>query len=186
MTSVLARLGVSLAEHQLASPVFSMVELPTLEDEIVEWEDGFDDPAYATFVAEGGGGYRRGIGCSIEVSSEHRGIVRPTNARFLGFAAVLPEARGPGPVARSARPGWSGTRHRISTVVTDWRETNLLSSRAWPRLGFRRSPAAPPRDRLSPEAERAQGSRGSAPAARPPIRTLASLLPPPERLPSPS
>ena len=23
------------------------------------------------------------------------------------------------------------------TVVTDWRETNLLSSRAWPRLGFR-------------------------------------------------
>jgi glycerol-3-phosphate dehydrogenase len=23
------------------------------------------------------------------------------------------------------------------TVVTDWRETNLLASRAWPSLGFR-------------------------------------------------
>ena len=49
---VLARLGLSLAEHQVASPVFSMIELPTLEAEVADWEDGFDDPAYATFVAE--------------------------------------------------------------------------------------------------------------------------------------
>ena len=136
---VLARLGVSLAEHQVASPVFSMIELPTLEAEIADWEDGFDDPAYATFVAESAGTVvGAAIGCSIEVSSEHRGIVRPANAGFLGFAAVLPEARGlgAGRALGEAVLVWARDTG-YPTVVTDWRETNLLSSRAWPRLGFR-------------------------------------------------
>jgi hypothetical protein len=29
--------------------------------------------------------------------------------------------------------------HGYVTMVTDWRETNLLSSRFWPARGFRRS-----------------------------------------------
>jgi GNAT superfamily N-acetyltransferase len=136
---VLARLGLSLAEHQVNSPVFSMVELPTLEAEIADWEEGFDDPAYTTFVAEMAGTVvGAAIGCSIEVSSEHRGIVRPPNAGFLGFAAVLPEARGlgAGRMLGEAILVWARDAG-YPTVVTDWRETNLLSSRAWPRLGFR-------------------------------------------------
>ena len=136
---LLAQLGLSLAEHQADSPVFSMIELPTLEAEIAEWEEGFDDPAYPTFVAEMAGTViGAAIGCSIEVSSEHRGIVRPPNAGFLGFAAVLPEARGlgAGRVLGEAVLGWARDAG-YATVVTDWRETNLLSSRAWPRLGFR-------------------------------------------------
>jgi hypothetical protein len=31
--------------------------------------------------------------------------------------------------------GWSAERG-FDCVVTDWRVTNLLSSRAWPALGF--------------------------------------------------
>jgi hypothetical protein len=34
--------------------------------------------------------------------------------------------------------GWAGEAGYRS-VVTDWRVTNLLSSRAWPALGFRPS-----------------------------------------------
>ena len=135
----LARTGVALAEHQVASPVFSMVELPTLDDEVADWEEGFDDPAYATFVAEVDGRVvGSAVGCSIEESSEHRGIVRPAQAGFLGFAAVLPEARGigVGRVLGEAVLVWARDAG-YPTVVTDWRETNLLSSRTWPRLGFR-------------------------------------------------
>jgi GNAT superfamily N-acetyltransferase len=53
-------------------------------------------------------------------------------------AARLPEARGLGAgralgeaVLKCARDAGH------ATVVTDWRETNLLSSRTWPRLGSR-------------------------------------------------
>ncbi len=72
------------------------------------------------------------------MSSEHRGIVRPTGAGFLGFAAVLPEARGlgAGRALGEAVLVWARDAGH-PTVVTDWRETNLLSSRTWPRLGFR-------------------------------------------------
>jgi len=58
----------------------------------------------------------------------------------LGFAAVLPEARGLGAgravgeavLARTAESGFT-------SAVADWRATNLLSSRTWPRRGFRPS-----------------------------------------------
>ncbi len=135
----LGRIGLALAEHQVASPVFSMVELPTLEAEIADWEDGFDDPRFGTFVAEVDGRVAgAALGCPIDVSSEHRGIVRPPNAAFLGFAAVLPDARGlgAGRALGEAVLVWARDAG-YPTVVTDWRETNLLSSRTWPRLGFR-------------------------------------------------
>ena len=136
---VLGRLDLALPEHQGRSPVFSPLPPPTLEEATNEWEEGFDDPAYTTFVAERDGVVvGSSIGCAIDVSSEHTGIVRPPNAGFLGFAAVLPEARGlgAGRALGEAVLAWSRDAGH-PTVVTDWRETNLLSSRTWPRLGFR-------------------------------------------------
>jgi GNAT superfamily N-acetyltransferase len=136
---LLGRLEVVLAEHQIASPVFSMVPLPSIDDAVAEWEEDFDDPKYTTFVAEVDGRViGSAIACAIEVSSEHVGIVRPPNAGFLGFAAVLPEARGlgAGRVLGDAVIAWARDAGHAS-VVTDWRDTNLLSSRTWPRLGFR-------------------------------------------------
>lgn len=77
-------------------------------------------------------------GCSVEVSSLHAGLARAPGAGFLGFAAVLPEfrGRGAGRVLGEAVLSWSRDADH-PCVVTDWRMTNLLSSRAWPRLGFR-------------------------------------------------
>ncbi len=135
----LGRLELVLPEHQALSPVFSGQQVPTLEDTVNELEEDFDDPRFTTFVAEHDGlVIGSAVGCSIEESSEHRGIVRPDRAGFLGFAAVLPEARGlgAGRALGEAVLAWS-REAGYETVVTDWRETNLLSSRTWPRLGFR-------------------------------------------------
>ena len=135
----LARLELVLPEHQGLSPVFSSGAMPSLAEVESEWNEDFDDEDFTVFVAESGGAVvGSAIGCSIEKSSLHTGLARPTNAGFLGFAAVLPQARGLGAgralgetvVSWSAGAGYDG-------VVTDWRATNLLSSRTWPRLGFR-------------------------------------------------
>lgn len=137
--SMLGRLELAVPDHQTRSPVFSMLERPSLEDATNEWEEGFDDPTYATFVAEHEERIvGSAVGCAIEASSEHKGIVRPPGAGFLGFAAVLPEARGlgAGRALGEAVLLWAREAGH-PTVVTDWRETNLLSSRTWPRLGFR-------------------------------------------------
>jgi GNAT superfamily N-acetyltransferase len=136
--AALARLDRQLPLHQGRSPVFSAGHLPTEAEALQEWTEDFDDDRFATFVAEVDGDVvGSAVGCALEVSSSHTGPALLDGAGFLGFAAVLPEARGHG-VGRAlgeAVVAWSHDQgHR--SVVTDWRATNLLSSRTWPRLGF--------------------------------------------------
>ena len=136
---VLARAELSLAEHQVLSPVFSQVGPPSFEEARAEWDEDFDDPTYTTFVAERDGTVLgSAVGCAIEVSSIHRSLGLPRGAGFLGFAAVLPEHRGlgAGRVLGETILAWA-KEAGYPAVVTDWRMTNLLSSRTWPRLGFR-------------------------------------------------
>ncbi len=96
------------------------------------------DERYTTFVAEHDGRViGTAIACSVEMSSMHAGLARPVDAGFLGYVAVLPEARGAGAGralgervlawARDAGYGW---------VVTDWRSANIEADRAWRSLGF--------------------------------------------------
>jgi len=135
----LARLDVTLPAHQALSPVFSRRALPTVEDARAEYEADFDDPRFATFVVEREGEViGSAIACAIELSSDHKSLALPPGAGFLGFASVMPEARGRGAgrVLGEAVLEWARETER-EWVVTDWRMTNLLSSRAWPRLGFR-------------------------------------------------
>lgn len=139
---VLAELDLALPRHQQLSPVFSTAPAPSLEEARLEWEEeAFDDPTYTTFVAELDGRVAgSAIGCPVEVSSLHSGILCPEGCGFLGFAAVLPAARGHG-LGRAlgeAVGQWARTEG-YPGLVTDWRETNLLSSRTWPRLGYRTS-----------------------------------------------
>ena len=78
------------------------------------------------------------IACALLESSLHLGPARADDAAFLGYAAVMPDARGRG-IGRAlgeAVIGWAAD-NGYRSVVTDWRTTNLLSSRTWPRLGFR-------------------------------------------------
>jgi GNAT superfamily N-acetyltransferase len=136
---VLARIDLSLPEHQALSPVFSRLPLPSHEETVAEWEADFDDARFATFVAvRGRDVLGAAVGCPIEVSSTHRSLALPAGAGFLGFAAVIPEHRGlgTGRLLGETVLAWAAAAGH-SMVVTDWRMTNLLSSRAWPRLDFR-------------------------------------------------
>jgi ribosomal protein S18 acetylase RimI-like enzyme len=135
----LAALEVALPEHQGRSPVFSAGSKPTLEDAVAEWEADFDDTSYAVFVAEADDVVvGSAVGCSIEKSGSHVGLTRPDSAGFLGFAAVFPQYRGLGAGrALGETVEWWATEAGYPSIVTDWRVTNLLSSRTWPRIGFR-------------------------------------------------
>ncbi len=136
---LLAQLELVLPTHQAASPVFSPLAVPTLEATVTELEADFDDPRYAVLVAELDGRILgSAVGCSLELSSLHGGITRPASAGFLGFAAAFPDARGLGAGRALGESVMAWSRDAgYDWVVTDWRSTNLLASRAWPALGFR-------------------------------------------------
>jgi GNAT superfamily N-acetyltransferase len=135
----LAALELALPEYQGGSPVFSRMATPSFESAIAEWVEDFDDPRFQVFSAERDGRViGHAVGCAIEESSEHTGLTRPPDAGFLGFAAVFSDARGLGAGRALGEAVLIWARDSgYATVVTDWRATNLLSSRAWPRLGFR-------------------------------------------------
>lgn len=129
----------ALPQHQAGSPVFSTLSVPALADVQAELEEDFDDPRFTMFVAVRD---RRVVGsatgCSIELSSINTGLIRPAAAGFLGYAAVLPEARGLGAGRALGETVLAWARDAgYAWAATDWRVTNLEASRAWPRLGFR-------------------------------------------------
>ncbi|WP_323742737.1 GNAT family N-acetyltransferase [Nocardioides islandensis] len=136
---VLARLDMVLTDHQHLSPCFSGGPLDVYEERVADWEEDFDNPKYWNVVVEHDGSLvGSAVGCSLDVSSSHAGPAAPEHAGFLGFAAVFPGARGLG-VGRAlgeAVSAWA-LAEGYSSLVTDWRETNLLSSRAWRGLGYR-------------------------------------------------
>lgn len=135
---MLARLDVALPEHQGLAPTFSAGELGSVEEAQQEWEEDFDDPDFTTFVAEHEGRVvGSAVACDLEKSGSNEGLMRPEKAAFLGFAAVLPEARGLG-AGRALGEAVLAWAHDAGypVVATDWRATNLLSSRAWTALGF--------------------------------------------------
>ena len=70
----------------------------------------------------------------------HRGLAQPDAAACITWAASLPDVRGSGAglALTEAALAWAHEQG-YATIVTDWRETNLLSSRFWPARGFRRS-----------------------------------------------
>ena len=134
----LALLETELPRHQGRSPCFSAGHLATVEEARQEWEEDWGDPDFPTWVAEHDGEVvGSAVGCALSKSSSNNGLIRPAHAGFLGFAAVLPEARGlgAGRALGETVMHWSGEAG-YDCVATDWRQTNLLSSRAWPALGF--------------------------------------------------
>lgn len=135
---VLARLDAELPRHQGTSPTFSAGPVQTFEESLADWTQDIDNPDFVTFVVERDGEVvGSAVGCALERSGSHRGLARPENAGFLGFAAVFPHARGVGAgrALGAAVIDWAAGSG-FDSVVTDWRVTNLLSSRAWPALGF--------------------------------------------------
>jgi ribosomal protein S18 acetylase RimI-like enzyme len=136
----LADLAPLLNRHQLGAPVFSERRLDWDFDELRrEFESDLASNEIGTLVAELDG---RAVGlfqvAPLELSSMHVSLARPERACYLSFAVTFPEVRGSGAgvALTGACLAWA---HRAGyrSMVTDWRVTNLLASRFWPKRGFR-------------------------------------------------
>jgi GNAT superfamily N-acetyltransferase len=137
----LVEIGPLLSRHQGQSPVFSSVPEQTPDDVRADVLDDFSLEGVANLVYEAEG---RIVGdffvCPLELSNAHSGLARPPGASFLGFAITHPEARGTGAGVALTDASLAWARERgYETMVTDWRETNLLASRFWPKRGFRKT-----------------------------------------------
>jgi GNAT superfamily N-acetyltransferase len=102
----------------------------------VDWSDLWDDPElYTHFVAERAG---MPVGHVVLYSRPTGDLRVPDDNIDLSHAATLPAARGSG--VSLALMGHALTwahEHGFRSITTDWRSVNLLSSRHWPRRGFR-------------------------------------------------
>jgi ribosomal protein S18 acetylase RimI-like enzyme len=136
----LVALDPLLPDHQARSPVFGPGRGSETEEELrQELLEGLASPDSVDLLVDEGGRVVGGFYVTkVEESSLHAGLARPPDAAFLAWAGILPEARGRGRglALTQAAFAWAhGRGHR--TMVTDWRVTNLLSSRFWPARGFR-------------------------------------------------
>ena len=128
-----------LADHQERSPVFSVIPRETREEirsdivaNLPKDENGDlvferDDRVVGSFAL-----------APIELSNVHSTLARPEGAAILGWAATEPAVRGSGAGLALTEASFAWARERgYEVMVTDWRVTNLLSSRFWPARGFR-------------------------------------------------
>lgn len=139
---VLVELSPLLADHQARAPVFG-IGLPRESPEEIRAEllEDLPKPEIGDLVAEQDG---RIVGAfqlaPVELSSTHSGLARPEGAVLLAWAATRPEVRGSGAGVGLTEASFAWAREQgYTTMVTDWRVTNLLSSRFWPSRGFRLS-----------------------------------------------
>jgi len=133
---LVARLDRSLYEHQAGSPSFSGLAIPTDEEFRADWSDLWDDPElYTHFVAERAG---RPLGHLVLYRRPTGDLRVPEGNIDLSHAATLPAARRSGvSLALTGHALTWAHEHGFRSMTTDWRSVNLLSSRHWPRRGFR-------------------------------------------------
>jgi ribosomal protein S18 acetylase RimI-like enzyme len=137
----LVALAPLLQQHQWLSPVFSAHPLPTEEayrESILE-DTERDDVGNLVFELDGRV-VANFVVAPVALASMHPALTRPADAAYLAFAITHPDARGSGAgvALTTACFAWARSKGR-STMVTDWRVTNLLASRFWPSRGFRTS-----------------------------------------------
>jgi GNAT superfamily N-acetyltransferase len=125
----------ALYTHQTATPSFSGLKMPpvaTLQQEVAEiW----DDDSYIPFVAESEGHVTGMLGLYHRPQDDLR---VPSNNIDLAFAVTTEEARGRGTaLALTAHAMSWAYEQGFASMTVDWRSVNLLSSRFWPKRGFR-------------------------------------------------
>jgi predicted N-acetyltransferase YhbS len=138
----LTELAPLIFDYQARAPVFSGIELHEDADELramIAADIANDELGELVYERDG-----RIVATfelvPVESGSMHRALAQPDRAALLGFAASLPEVRGSGAGVALTEAAFAWAHEQgYATMVTDWRETNLLSSRFWPARGFRRT-----------------------------------------------
>jgi GNAT superfamily N-acetyltransferase len=133
---LVGRLDRSLYEHQSGPPSFSGLAIPSDEEFRADWSDLWDDPdVYTHFVAERAG---QPVGHLVLYRRPTGDLRVPEGNIDLSHAATLPAARRSGvSLALTGHALTWAHEHGFRSMTADWRSVNLLSSRHWPRLGFR-------------------------------------------------
>ena len=131
---VAARLDRAMTESMVPSPSFGPGGFDTDAEYEDDWKELWTDDQFTHFVAERDG---RIVGHSLLYRRPHDLRV-PKDSIDLAGASTFPEARGGG-VGRALTAHVIRWAHEngYPTMVTDWRMTNMLASRFWPKRGFR-------------------------------------------------
>ena len=123
-----------IGRHQVASPVFARVGAEFFDQLEESHREELADPEAHYLVA-------RVDGAAVGFAIWYDGIDGPFMASSyaeLSVAAVSEKARGRGVgLALTAATIDAVREQGVSRLATDWRTTNLLSSRFWPARGFR-------------------------------------------------
>jgi len=124
-----------IAHHQVLAPCWG-ANLPEADADRVEgWAEVLADETCTTFMALDDEGKAAGF---LMLSPADPGLMVPERCIGLDVAATRPDLRGRGIMQAMTRGALDHAyRAGYTHMLTDWRSTNLLSSRAWPRLGFR-------------------------------------------------
>lgn len=129
-------LAPTILQHQVRTPVFSA----TLPGETSQLQDGYAgllDEADVTFWLAFQND--KPVGYQVfwpEEPSDHN-LLTPARCISLGVGGTVPSARGLGIGQTVVRHGLRHAREQGWQVCSsDWRMTNLLSSRFWPKQGF--------------------------------------------------
>jgi ribosomal protein S18 acetylase RimI-like enzyme len=133
----LYNLGDTIVRYQMRAPVFATA----LPEEIIEYREGYaglvDEDDVVVWLAEKNGRVL-GMQAYFPVKADETDLVNPPNSIELKVAATLESARGQGIGRQLTHLGLLHVKQNgYAYCGTDWRTTNLLSSRFWPHMGFR-------------------------------------------------
>ena len=129
-----ARLDAELRRSLISSPSFSALDPWSHDDYVEDWRGTWDEEQYVHFVAERDGA----VIAHILLYRRPHDLRVPRDSIDLANASTFPEARGLGAgVALTEHVLHWAHENGYPTMITDWRMTNLLASRFWPKRGFR-------------------------------------------------
>jgi GNAT superfamily N-acetyltransferase len=134
LDAIVEELADLIWRHQAGPPAFTGLEPPPAEELREGWAEALADPACAVFLATQDGR----LAGHVLLHPAEAALGTPPGCVELGTQATVPDARGRG-VGRALTAhalAWAAAAG-YATIATDWRATNLLSSRYWPARGFR-------------------------------------------------
>lgn len=126
-----------VGEHQAATPVFGAFLPEARDDRRSDYTELLADPQATLWIATEGD---QVLGFALFMPEEpsNATLYIPDHCIELSLAATRPEQRGRGIGQALAAHGLTvAAEAGFTSCLTDWRTTNLLSSRFWPHLGFR-------------------------------------------------
>lgn len=132
----LADVSLLIRTHQATAPIFGVA----LPEDTQNIRNGYsrlvDDPDVDIWLVEKGGRILS-FQAYFPAEEEPSAMLVPANGIELGVAATQPEYRGLGFNHALTLQGLMHAKAKGKQyVLTDWRMTNLQSSRYWPRQGF--------------------------------------------------